>query len=234
MLKFKKNPSPAQILILAQGAKFLIIFLVGPFRGFFPQWLAERFPCSCYSHFWILSASKWWRYWHLWTSGGRLPFPRRVEGESADALLGFHWISISQKECRPGLPGALFDFMARIAIFTSCKVKGFARCSCIGFWSILASDSIDRLDGRFSRSLKYSFHLHGWSSISEQGGAIFASKWCCCWCTWTKHSLEFFVKTTVVGIGEVLKFVCFITPPVVLHFSKLSLNFATNLLMSVR
>ena len=59
----------------------------------------------------------------------------------------------------PSGPGALFDFMARIAILTSCKVKGFARCSCIGVWSILASDSIDRLEGRFSRSLKYSFHL---------------------------------------------------------------------------
>ena len=26
ILKFKKNPSPAQILILAQGAKFLILY----------------------------------------------------------------------------------------------------------------------------------------------------------------------------------------------------------------
>ena len=59
----------------------------------------------------------------------------------------------------PSGPGALFDFMARIAIFTSCKVKGFARCSCMGIWSILAIDSVDRFDGRFSRSLKYSFHL---------------------------------------------------------------------------
>ena len=28
ILKFKKNPSPAQILILAQGAKFLIIICI--------------------------------------------------------------------------------------------------------------------------------------------------------------------------------------------------------------
>ena len=46
------------------------------------------------------------------------------------------------------------------------------------------------------------------------------------------NSLEFFVETIVVAIGEVLEFVCFITSPVVLHFSKLSLH-ATNLLMSL-
>ena len=73
---------------------------------------------------------------------------------SARVSLDFH---IS--EGMPSGPDALLDFMARIAVYTSFKVKGFAGCSCIRFWSILASDSIGRFDGRFSRSLKYSFHL---------------------------------------------------------------------------
>ena len=74
---------------------------------------------------------------------------------SARAVLDFH-ISAGM----PSGPGALLDFMAWIAAWTSWSVKGFARCSWIGSWCTLASDSKDTFEGRFSRFLKYSFNLY--------------------------------------------------------------------------
>ena len=105
-------------------------------------------------------------------------------------------------------------FMARIAFVTSCKVKGFCEVLLYWLWSIFAIDSIDRFDGRFSISLKYSFHLSMIEALSvSRVEPSSLREWCCCWCAWTKHSLEFFVEKTVVAIGEVLEFVWFITPP---------------------
>ena len=90
---------------------------------------------------------------------------------------------------------------------------------------------MDTFEGRFSRSLKYSFHLCIIEALSVSGVEPSSLRSGDAADVLGSNSFELLVEAAVVSLSKVLKFIRLIAPPVVLHFSEFGLHFAANVLM---